>query len=106
MEVSNAHDFFVSYTKADESWAEWIGWELESQGYNVLFQKWDFHAADHFQAKIRDGLQASKRLIAVLSSDYLTSKFCQQEYDAALVRDPNGKNGVLVPVRVRECELP
>ena len=25
-------DFFVSYTAADRSWAEWIGWVLEEAG--------------------------------------------------------------------------
>jgi hypothetical protein len=25
-------DFFISYTKADKSWAEWIAWTLEAAG--------------------------------------------------------------------------
>ena len=35
-------DFFVSYTQADRSWAEWIAWILEENGYRVLVQAWDF----------------------------------------------------------------
>jgi hypothetical protein len=35
-------DFFVSYTQADEAWAEWIAWELEEAGYSVKMQDWDF----------------------------------------------------------------
>jgi hypothetical protein len=25
-------DFFVSYTSADQAWAEWISWHLEAEG--------------------------------------------------------------------------
>ncbi len=25
-------DFFISYTSADEAWAEWIAWVLEAAG--------------------------------------------------------------------------
>ena len=35
-------DFFVSYTQADRTWAEWISWSLEENGYRVLVQAWDF----------------------------------------------------------------
>ena len=34
-------DFFVSYTQADRAWAEWIAWQLEEDGYQVLIQAWD-----------------------------------------------------------------
>jgi hypothetical protein len=26
-------DFFVSYSQADQLWAEWIAWSLEEDGY-------------------------------------------------------------------------
>src|SRR5262249_8408630 len=34
-------DFFVSYAQADRGWAEWIAWQLEQDGYQVLIQAWD-----------------------------------------------------------------
>ena len=33
--MSQAADFFVSYTSADRAWAEWIAWQLEAEGYQV-----------------------------------------------------------------------
>ena len=30
--MGEAADFFVSYTSADRSWAEWIAWQLEAEG--------------------------------------------------------------------------
>ncbi len=37
-------DFFVSYTSVDRPWAEWIAWQLEAEGYQVVVQAWDFSA--------------------------------------------------------------
>ena len=31
-------DFFVSYNKADRTWAEWIAWQLEAAGYEIVIQ--------------------------------------------------------------------
>jgi hypothetical protein len=33
MPDESVKDFFISYNKADRSWAEWIGWELEEAKY-------------------------------------------------------------------------
>ncbi len=40
--MSQAADFFVSYTSPDRAWAEWIAWQLEAEGYQVVVQAWDF----------------------------------------------------------------
>jgi hypothetical protein len=37
-------DFFVSYAQADQTWAEWIAWQLEAAGYSTVLQAWDFVA--------------------------------------------------------------
>jgi hypothetical protein len=29
-------DFFISYSPADERWATWITWELETAGYSPM----------------------------------------------------------------------
>jgi hypothetical protein len=45
------------------------------------------------------------RTIAVLSPDYLASRFTQPEWAAAFAQDPTGEKGTLLPVRVQECDL-
>ena len=34
--MSGPADFLVSYTSADRGWAEWIAWQLEAEGYQVV----------------------------------------------------------------------
>jgi hypothetical protein len=41
--------FFISYTRVDEEWAEWIAWCLEEDGgYHVVVQVWDFRPGNNF----------------------------------------------------------
>lgn len=48
---------------------------------------------------------AARRTIAVLSPDYLESRFAAPEWVAAFAQDPEGVERKLVPVRVRDCAL-
>jgi hypothetical protein len=43
--VGQTRDFFISYTAADQAWAEWIAWQLEAEGYTTVLQAWDFTRA-------------------------------------------------------------
>jgi TIR domain-containing protein len=97
-------DFFVSYTSADEAWAEWIAWTLEENGFKVVLQKWDFAAGSNFVLEMQNAAAQAKRTIAVLSPEYLAdSRFGAAEWAAAFATDPDGIKRTLVPVRVRPC---
>jgi hypothetical protein len=98
-------DFFISYNKADRAWAEWIAWQIEEAGYSVIVQAWDFRPGGNFVLDMQHAMAESERTIAVLSPDYLASRFTAPEWAAAFAQDPTGKKGLLLPVRVRDCEL-
>ncbi|MBI4787368.1 MAG: toll/interleukin-1 receptor domain-containing protein [Chloroflexi bacterium] len=98
-------DFFISYNHADQSWAEWIAWQLEQAGFTTVIQAWDFRPGSNFILEMQRAAAECERTIAVLSPNYLASLFTQPEWAAALARDPTGAKRALVPIRVRECEL-
>ncbi|MGZ3610292.1 MAG: toll/interleukin-1 receptor domain-containing protein, partial [Ktedonobacteraceae bacterium] len=75
MEKDGPKDFFISYNKADQRWAEWIAWQLEEAGYQTLLQAWDFLAGGNFVLDMNTAARKATRTIAVLSPDYLDSKF-------------------------------
>jgi tetratricopeptide (TPR) repeat protein len=101
-----ACDFFISYTSADRAWAEWIAWELEAAGYTTLIQAWDFRPGMNFVTEMQKGAAESSRILIVLSEQFLKSGFTQAEWTAAFAKDPTGEIGLLIPVRVAECEPP
>ena len=96
-------DFFVSFNQADRAWATWIAWVLEEAGYSVWFQDWDFKG--NFVLEMDKAHTQSRRTIAVLSPDYLTSRFTAPEWAARFAQDATSEHDLLIPVRVRPCEL-
>jgi hypothetical protein len=96
--------FFISYTQADRSWAEWIAWQLEANGWTVLVQAWDFRHGGNFIVDMQRALERAARVLFVMSPDSLKSPFATAEWAAAIRQDPTGERGVLLPVRVKACE--
>jgi tetratricopeptide (TPR) repeat protein len=100
-------DFFISYTQADRRWAEWIAWVLEEHGrYSVLVQAWDFVPGSNWIQDMHAGSRGAARTIAVLSDDYLASKYGNAEWQVAWAADPDGAARKLLTVRVADCARP
>jgi tetratricopeptide (TPR) repeat protein len=97
-------NFFISYNKADRSWAEWIAWQLKEAGYEVVIQAWDFRPGSNFVLEMDKAAKGTERTIAVLSEDYMKAEFTHPEWAAAFAKDPRGDKRALVPVLVRKCE--
>jgi tetratricopeptide (TPR) repeat protein len=105
--MAESRDFFISYNTADRAWAEWIAWQVETAGYTTIIQAWDFRAGTNFVSLMHNAATIATRTIAVLSPDYLNdAPYSEAEWSAAFAQDPTGKNGTLLPVRVRECNPP
>src|SRR3954451_233011 len=100
--VVSRRDFFISFNKADRAWATWIAWVLEEAGYTVFFQDWDFKG--NFVLEMDRAHAQSRRTVAVLSPDYLASRFTAPEWAARFAQDATSGHDLLIPVRVRPCE--
>ncbi len=105
MDTHTPKDFFISYSHADQRWAEWIAWHLEAEGYHTMLQAWDFLAGSNFVLDMDAAARHATRTIAVLSPDYFASQFTPSEWAAAFRRDPTSEQGQLLPVRVRPCDV-
>ena len=104
MADSQGRDFFISYTQVNRPWAEWIAVQLEAAGYTTLLQAWDFRPGRDFLYEMQQATATVRRTIAVLSPAYFGSAFGEAEWRAAFAKDPTGELGLLIPVRVQECE--
>jgi tetratricopeptide (TPR) repeat protein len=99
-------DYFISYTQADQAWAEWIAWQLEDEGKRVLVQAWDMVPGTSWVHRMHEGVRLATRTIVVLSSDYIASIFGTAEWQAAWQRDPLGNQRKLIVLRVADCDRP
>jgi hypothetical protein len=104
--MAQGADFFVSYTSADRAWAEWIAWQLETEGYQVVVQAWDFTPGRDWAHEMQEATATAERVIAVLSAAYLRSAQGEAEWRAFYAEDPGGERGLLLPVRVSPVEPP
>jgi len=98
-------DFFLSYSPADERWATWLGWELESVGYRIMMQAWDFVPGTNFIDFMDRGVREAVAVIAVLSRNYMTSTYGRWEWQAAMRADPGNPGGKLITIRIEDCAL-
>ncbi|WP_069166423.1 TIR domain-containing protein [Nocardia altamirensis] len=94
-------DFFISYSPADERWATWLAWQLESAGFRTLIQAWDFVPGTNFIDFMDRGVRDSTVVLAILSDNYLQSRYGTMEWQAAFRTDP----GKLMPIRIADCAL-
>jgi hypothetical protein len=97
--------FFISYNKADKSWAEWIAWTLEDNGYTTIIQAWDFLPGSNFVLEIQKATTKADCVVALLSQPYLDAVYTHAEWASAFVRDPKGDSGNLLPIKVGDCLL-
>lgn len=104
--MDRSADFFVSYTSVDRAWAEWIAWQLEAAGYQVVVQAWDFGPGRDWVHEMQQATATAERVVAVLSAAYLQSGHGEAEWRAFYAKDPSGERGLLLPVRVSRVEPP
>ncbi|MGW6931367.1 FxSxx-COOH system tetratricopeptide repeat protein, partial [Lentzea sp. NPDC054927] len=102
--MADQWDFFVSYTATDRAWAEWVAWELEEAGHQVLIQAWDMVPGSNWVNLMHQGVQNAERTIALLSLTYLSSVYGTSEWQAAWGDDPLAEKRKLLVFRVEECE--
>ena len=103
-DATQKKDFFISYNKADRTWAEWIAWQLEDSGkYSVVIQAWDFGPGCNFVLEmdraIKESLKDAARADAANDAQSATAAEGRLPSIDVLVVDSRGNNdtdGILV----------
>jgi tetratricopeptide (TPR) repeat protein len=98
-------NFFISYTRSDRQWAEWIAMQLEEAGYTLFIQAWDFRPGSNFVAEMDNASKRAERTLLVLSPAYLESDFAFAEWAAAFRSDLKGTHRRLLPVRIQPVDV-
>ena len=103
--MSQNNDFFITYHGADQERAEWMARILQEAGYVVELQSWDFWSKSSLILEMFAVSAIADRTIALLSPEYLAENLDRAEWAAAYAQDPTGERGILVAVRVRDCDV-
>ena len=103
--MSEKRVYFISRAGADSRWAELIACVVRDVGHEPISQDEHFQAGQSFINNMTQAAEADCT-IAVLSRAYLESKYCRSELNAALVDDPDGGDGRIIPVLVESVDIP
>jgi TIR domain len=93
--------FFISFNSADQTKAHWIAWTLKEAGHEVAVHDWEIPAGGNAPLWMNTKLAWADRLIAVISPDYLPTRYSPVEWAAQIWNDPAGTKGAVIPVIVR-----
>src|SRR5215475_9018242 len=108
--ASDGCDFFISYARVDQAWAEWIAWVLEEARHTVLVQAWDVALDDtrklNWIAGMGEGVRQAARTVVVLSEGYARSVYGSAEWRVAWAADSPDRERSPVVVRVDACQCP
>jgi len=98
-------DFLISYTRADQAWAEWIAATLEAAGYQTHLAAWDVRPGANVVLMMDQATRQADRMVLVLSAAFLEATDTFGEWAVAFGHDPTGKDGCVLPVRIEPCTI-
>ena len=97
---------FIAYSFRDTEYARRLAGDLREKGLRVWIAEEEIRPGDSIQKKIEDALQTSGYLLALLSRASLDSKWVQNEYQMALLRESRGKWPRVIPVLIESVDVP
>ncbi len=95
-----AGHIFLSYKREEYDFALALATRLKNAGVSVWMDKLEIRTSDNWSQSIKDALNSCVGLIAVLSPEYFTSRYCPNE----LIRAYNMQRPIF-PVLYRKIDL-
>ena len=101
------YDVFISFNRADGDWvSSWLLPRLVAVGLRVCFEPRDFAIGVPRLVNIENAVDGSRHTVIVLSPAWVENEW--NDFAALLLQtaDPVGRQGRLLPLLFRPCDLP
>ncbi len=105
-DTTKRYQVFLSYSSSDREIAQRIVDELRQEGIRVWFDAYELQPGDSIAKAIENAISASDYLIVLLSPNSVNSKWMRQELGTALSNDLTTRDITLLPVVIKDCEIP
>jgi hypothetical protein len=101
-------DFFISFNSADETYAKAISDALRAEGFTTFFHPEDLELGGYIPKWMNDALLNSRQMLALCSPEYVESSsiYSEAERYARFWQNTRGENFKLIPVVLKEVQLP
>jgi TIR domain len=78
----------------------------ERQETRLFVDRMELDVGSSWQQELFDALDASRRVMAVLTPAYIRSKICKEEFNIAWARNREGDTNILFPLYLFTAGLP
>ncbi|MBX0329098.1 toll/interleukin-1 receptor domain-containing protein [Oscillochloris sp. ZM17-4] len=100
-------DVFISYSHKNGQWVrEKLLPALEQRGFSVIIDIRDFQAGSFSVEEMQRGVIDCKRVLIVLTPDYISSEWSKFENAMAQTQDPGALQRKLIPVLLENTSIP
>jgi len=104
------YDVFLSHTKPDIEQSRKLAESLKQVGVKVWFEEWVLKGGDHQASKPREGIQASRQIVAILTPAYFSPKsldnFTLVVEALSQTSASLAKERPVIPLLFEHCEIP
>ena len=102
------YDAFLSHASEDGEWCEKLADRLRDEGVRVWFAKRELQPGDHLLARLNEGIEKSRKMIAIWTRNYfreekvwtLAESYGRQHSDVLSEQRP------LIPLLREDCKIP
>jgi hypothetical protein len=106
--LSTDYDVFISYARENTPQMQVLENEMNhcSPSLRVFLDRKDIDIGSPWQPQIFESLDKCRKVVALLSPDYLNSKVCKEEFNIAWVRSREIEQEILFPIYLYSTNLP
>ncbi|ACA88880.1 toll/interleukin-1 receptor domain-containing protein [Shewanella woodyi] len=97
---------FLSHNHSDKDFIRKLARDLESHGVRYWLDEAEMKIGDSLIQKIREGIDSVDFFAVVLSPNSVEAPWVVNELDVAMNQQINGKPIKVLPILLKECELP
>ncbi len=98
---------FISYSSKDREWvSNWLLPKLEDAGIEVCIDYRDFKIGRSILINMEKAVEWCDKILLVLTPDWIKSEGTHFEALMVQTEDPIGLRGRLLPLMLKQCELP
>jgi hypothetical protein len=102
------YDVFISYSRKNSSESSQIERSLRdvSPSLKIFVDSQSLNIGSAWQPEIFETLDRCKKVVALLSPDYLGSKVCKEEFNIAWIRARETEQDIIFPIYLYTAPLP
>ena len=97
---------FLSHSSRDNAFCERLALDLVGYDVKVWYDEWEIKVGDSLREKIAAGIETQDQLAVVLSRASVQSDWVQKELNAALAKELEERQVVVLPLLIEDCDIP